>query len=76
MRITTKVQVTIPRNVRRKLSITPDTEIDFKEENGKFYIVVKTNKPSTTTGEFKKLRGIATAKMSTDGIMSLTREPS
>jgi len=72
MRVTTKGQVTIPRNIREVLGITAETEIDFKEDNGKFYIV-KTNKPSRI-GDFKKLRGIATAKMSTDEIMSLTRE--
>ena len=72
MRVTTKGQVTIPRNVREILGITPETEIDFKEDNGKFYIV-KTSKPSRTDN-FKKLRGIATARMSTDEIMSLTRE--
>ncbi len=72
MRVTTKGQVTIPRNIREVLGITPESEIDFKEDNGKFYIV-KTNKPSRT-GNFKKLRGIATARMSTDEIMSLTRE--
>ena len=48
------------------------TEIDFREDNGKFYII-KVNKPKTTK-QFKKLRGIATAKMSTDEIMNLTRE--
>ena len=72
MKVTTKGQVTIPRNIREALGITPKTEIDFKEDNGKFYIV-KTSKPSKS-GNFKKLRGIATAKMSTDEIMSLTRE--
>ena len=72
MRVTTKGQVTIPRKVREVLGITPETEIDFKEQNGKFYIV-KTNTPKKT-GNFKKLRGIATAQMSTDEIMSLTRE--
>jgi len=72
VRVTTKGQVTIPRHIREALGITPETEIDFKEDNGKFYIV-KTSKPSKT-GNFKKLRGIATAKMSTDEIMSLTRE--
>jgi len=72
VKVTTKGQVTIPRNIREALGITPKTEIDFKEDNGKFYIV-KTSKPSKS-GNFKKLRGIATAKMSTDEIMSLTRE--
>lgn len=72
MRVTTKGQVTIPRNIREILGISPETEIDFVEENGRFYIV-KTNEPKAT-GKFKKLRGIATAKMSTNEIMSLTRE--
>jgi AbrB family looped-hinge helix DNA binding protein len=44
MRITTKGQITIPINVRKSLGIIPQTEIDFKEENGKFYII-KTHLP-------------------------------
>jgi len=72
MRVTTKGQVTIPKNVREVLGIIPETEIDFKEDNGNFYIV-KVNKPNVTN-QFKKLRGIATVKMSTDEIMKLTRE--
>ena len=72
MRVTTKGQVTIPRNIRESLGITPETEIDFIEDDGKFYIV-KTNE-SRVKGKFKSLRGIATAKMSTDEIMNLTRD--
>ncbi len=72
MRVTTKGQVTIPRNIREVLGIMPETDIDFKEDHGRFYIV-KTTKPKSTN-KFKKLRGIATAKMTTDEIMHLTRE--
>lgn len=72
MRVTTKGQVTIPRHVREVLGITSDTEVEFIEDNGKFYLV-KTDNPKMT-GKFKKFRGIATAKMSTDEIMRLTRE--
>jgi len=75
MRVTTKGQVTIPRNIRELLGITPETEIDFKEDNGKFYIV-KTSKPNVGARKFNKLRGIATAKLTTDEIMNLTRTPS
>ena len=34
MRVTTKGQVTIPRNIREVLGISPETEIDFVEEKG------------------------------------------
>jgi AbrB family looped-hinge helix DNA binding protein len=71
MRVTTKGQVTIPRNIREVLGISPETEIDFIEENGKFFLV-KIDTP-VIKRKFKKLRGIATAKMSTDEIMDLTR---
>ena len=72
MRVTTKGQVTIPREVREVLGITPETEVNFVEENGRFYIV-KTSEP-TPSGKFKGFRGIATTQMSTDEIMGLTRE--
>jgi AbrB family looped-hinge helix DNA binding protein len=72
MRVTTKGQVTIPRDIREALGISPETEIDFIEDGGRFYIV-KTDEPKVT-GKFRKFRGIASAKMSTDEIMSFTRE--
>ncbi len=71
MRVTTKGQVTIPRSVREALGISPETEVDFIEDGGRFYIT-KTNEPGATR-KFRKLRGIASSKMSTDEIMSLTR---
>jgi AbrB family looped-hinge helix DNA binding protein len=72
MRVTTKGQVTIPRNVREKLGIVPQTNIDFLEDQGRFYIV-KTTK-TKRTNKFTKFRGIATSRMSTDEILKLTRE--
>jgi AbrB family looped-hinge helix DNA binding protein len=71
MRVTTKGQVTIPQNIREKLGIFPATEIDFIEEQGRFYLVKIEGK--TKTKRFKKLRGVATVKMTTDQIMALTR---
>ncbi|MBF0280910.1 MAG: AbrB/MazE/SpoVT family DNA-binding domain-containing protein [SAR324 cluster bacterium] len=72
MRVTTKGQVTIPQNIREKLGIFPYSEVDFVEEEGKVYLI---KKPSTKkSGKFKRLRGIATVKMTTDEIMALTRD--
>lgn len=72
MRVTTKGQVTIPRRIREKLGIIPETDIDFQEDNGRFYIV-KTTKPKPGS-TFNKFRGIASVKMTTDEILNLTRE--
>ena len=72
MRVTTKGQVTIPQHIREKLVITPSTEIDFVEKGGRVYLVKKKGR-ETATRNFKKLRGVATVKMTTDEIMALTR---
>ena len=73
MRVTTKGQVTIPQNIRKKMGITPASEIEFIEENGRVYLLKKETVKSVEN-RFKKLRGIATIKMSTDEIMALTRK--
>ena len=72
-KFTIKGQVTIPQEIREKLGISPAVEIDFVEENDRIYLVKKTGKPKTTH-KFRKLRGIANIKMTTDEIMALTRE--
>jgi len=72
MRVTTKGQVTIPQHIREKLGITPSTEVDFIEQRGRVYLTKKSGiRPRTN--KFRPYRGVATVKMSTDEIMSLTR---
>jgi AbrB family looped-hinge helix DNA binding protein len=72
MRVTTKGQVTIPQHIREKLGITPFTEIDFVEEEGRIFLV-KRKAGNAAVRKFEKLRGSATVKMTTDEIMRLTR---
>lgn len=72
MRVTTKGQVTIPQHIREKLGITPATEVDFVEEQGRFFLV-KRKAGKAAIQKFAKLRGSATIKMTTDEIMALTR---
>ena len=72
MRVTTKGQVTIPKHIREKLGITPATEVDFIEEDGRAYLV-KQKGAKAATRRFAKLRGVATVKMTTEEIMALTR---
>ncbi|MCP4360140.1 MAG: AbrB/MazE/SpoVT family DNA-binding domain-containing protein [Chloroflexi bacterium] len=75
MRVTTKGQVTIPLKIRKKMKITPASEVDFiVGEDNRVYIVKINNNP--TVKRFSKLRGIATVKMSTEEIMALTRSES
>ena len=72
MRVTTKGQVTIPLAIRKKLGITPTSEVDFKiAEDGQVYLVKTSNK--APVNRFAKLRGVATVKMTTEEIMALTR---
>jgi AbrB family looped-hinge helix DNA binding protein len=72
MRVTTKGQVTIPQHIREKLGILPATEIDFVEEKDRVYIVKK-EQSGDRNNKFRKLRGVATVRMTTDEIMALTR---
>jgi AbrB family looped-hinge helix DNA binding protein len=73
MRVTTKGQVTIPINIRERLGITPDTEVDFLQEGDRVFLL-KRKGTARATCKFKKLRGIATVTMTTDEIMALTRD--
>jgi AbrB family looped-hinge helix DNA binding protein len=73
MRVTTKGQVTIPQHIREKLGIVPATDIEFVEEKDRVYIVKK-NEPGKGNNKFRKLRGVATVRMTTDEIMALTRK--
>jgi AbrB family looped-hinge helix DNA binding protein len=69
MKITTKGQVTIPQELRRKYGIDAHAEVDFIEEDGK--IVVKVKK--TSESPFRKLLGKGDVRLSTDEILRLTR---
>jgi AbrB family looped-hinge helix DNA binding protein len=73
MRVTTKGQVTIPQHIREKLGILPATEIEFVEEKDRVYIVKKED-PENRNSKFRKMRGVATIRMTTDEIMALTRK--
>jgi AbrB family looped-hinge helix DNA binding protein len=73
MRVTIKGQVTIPQHIRQKLGIVPATDIEFVEEKDRVYIV-KNERQGNRNNKFRKLRGAATVRMTTDEIMALTRK--
>ncbi len=72
MRITSKGQVTIPHYIREKHALRPNSEVDFKEQGERVYIVRKKSN-NKSASRFRKFRGAASVKMTTDEIMNLTR---
>lgn len=72
MRITSKGQVTIPKKMRDRFALRPETEVEFIAENNGLRLV---RVPDAKRGEqlTKRMRGTATSAMSTDEIMQLTR---
>lgn len=73
MKITTKGQVTIPIDIRERLGLLPDTEVQFRVR-GNVAILEKTN-GHTRRGidVVERLRGRGSVKMTTDEILALTR---
>ncbi len=71
MRVTSKGQVTIPRHIREKLGIAPNSEVEFFEEGERVYLLRKSS--GCLNKRFHPLRGVATVKMTTEDIMKMTR---
>ncbi|HEY0232474.1 MAG TPA: AbrB/MazE/SpoVT family DNA-binding domain-containing protein [Dokdonella sp.] len=73
MRITSKGQVTIPREIREALGIVPSSEVEFVREGSRVWL--RKRKPGAARGRslVTRMRGRATAHMSTEEIMRLTR---
>ena len=74
MRITSKGQVTIPIDIRRRLGLLPQTEVVF-EIDGNAVRVRKAEKQRDGRGQrlVRQIRGRATVSMTTDEILALTR---
>jgi antitoxin PrlF len=74
MRITSKGQVTIPIEIRERVGLLPHTEVRFEVE-GNTVRILREEKPAGSRGQrlLDRMRGRATARMSTEEIMALTR---
>ena len=76
MRITSKGQVTIPADIRERSGLLPHTDVDFEFDGGVVRIV-RTDargKPSRGARLVAHLRGRGDVALSTDAIMTLTRD--
>jgi AbrB family looped-hinge helix DNA binding protein len=74
MKLTSKGQVTIPHPLREKFGLLPATEVAFEEADGGVLI-----KPAGASRRreaerwLRKARGSATAQLTSDEILRLTR---
>ncbi|MBK5276910.1 MAG: AbrB/MazE/SpoVT family DNA-binding domain-containing protein [Desulfuromonadales bacterium] len=73
MRVTSKGQVTIPRNVRQHLGIFPQSEVEFVMEDATVILRTATSENSRGKRLVENMRGRATVRMTTDEIMAFTR---
>lgn len=74
MRITSKGQVTIPRRIRERTGLLPNTEVEFEMVRGR--VVLKPLGRRTSPGEraVARLRGtLRHLKRGTDELMAITR---
>lgn len=73
MRITSKGQVPIPRDIRDALGIVPSGEVEFVRESGRVWLRKRKPGAGRAHNLVARMRGRATARMSTEEIMRLTR---
>lgn len=73
MRITSKGQVTIPQEMRKRFGLHPNTEVEFLNSEAGVVIRPVRSKKARFREWIKKARGSATVKVTTDEVMSMTR---
>jgi AbrB family looped-hinge helix DNA binding protein len=83
MRVTSKGQVTIPKDVRDALGIAPGTDVGFQEEDGKIILINKDGQTEERRGERlvrllvefgdRMRREGKLSGLTTDEIMEMTR---
>lgn len=73
MKITTKGQVTIPIDIRERLGLLPNTDVEFTV-TGRGVLLRRAGRGSRRGRRVvEQLRGRATARLTTDQILALTR---
>ncbi len=74
-KITSKGQVTIPKEIRDRFGLLPGTEVEFVERNGGAEVRKRPGSPSRGDRIVERLRNASGGDIaiSTDEIMALTR---
>ncbi|EWY41563.1 AbrB family transcriptional regulator [Skermanella stibiiresistens SB22] len=71
--VTTKGQVTIPKPIRDRLGIGPGSAVEFEIARDGRVVLARADGTAPPKSRFERLRGRATAGLTTDQIMALTR---
>ena len=73
MRMTSKGQVTIPQEIRERLGLLPNCEVEFELDGDS--VRLRKARGTRTRGKalIARLRGRGTTRLTTDQIMALTR---
>ncbi|WP_275784906.1 AbrB/MazE/SpoVT family DNA-binding domain-containing protein [Pararhizobium gei] len=82
MRVTSKGQVTIPRDLRELAGITPNSEVIFSMEGGKLTIVPKDSRTEQEDRgrlerfleALERLEGTGDQEIDADRLMQMTRD--
>lgn len=74
MKITSKGQVTIPKDVRDRHGLLPGTEVRFIDDGDEVRLVKAEGSRRRGRQLVERMRGRATTRLSTDEIMALTRD--
>jgi AbrB family looped-hinge helix DNA binding protein len=71
--VTSKGQVTIPKQVRDRLGIKPGSKVDFEvAEDGRAFLL-RVGERILKPSRFERMRGTATSGLTTGAIMALSR---
>jgi AbrB family looped-hinge helix DNA binding protein len=73
MRITSKGQVTIPQDIRERIGLLPDTEVEFEVVGNAVKIRKARESQARGRSLVARLKGRASRTLTTDEIMELTR---
>lgn len=72
--LTSKGQVTVPKNVREYLGLRPGAPVTFERlASGEVVLRPSNRRTKVRRSIFARIRGRATVKMSTEEILALTR---
>ena len=73
MRVTSKGQVTIPLEIRKRLGLLPDTEVVFEVAGNAVKVRKAAGSARRGDAVVARLKGRSRSRLTTDQIMALTR---